>query len=405
MNARQLLEERSERGTPRGSANVWTDANMARAEARSTSWSGSLIALRLSLALSVVCLVAAGLSWAGGDDAIVESATQNEVAEDSPGPTTPEPAHLLVDGYTLDHVQAPMMDLVGDEFGSSGIELTRVFADADDPFGQPVLGVDSLDGGGFQPWGVNVSTSGLDALAGDVVRTDDGWGLPAGSDLVEVARFTTQPADALRHGWQFDHADGSNGATLQAQPDDDAGLWVWVALLARSEVDPIELSEFDVLGNAGVVLARPPWAEDQPAFDEVVWAADGFAYRLTANELTKDTEWGRSASEVTGLLTVVDNTDWANAVGDAGRTSTGENAAIWLGLLTMAGWLLSSIWFLVRGPWQLAIFGLVVVLTSLFFFPDLLMALIAALALVVAWFAARRREGQPTPGMSEHSSS
>lgn len=382
MNIGQLLEERAERGSARGSANVWLDAQPQLPTKQRVDV--SRFALRAALALSVVVFAAAAAGRAGvGIGEVSRPASETPEAAD---PNLPAP--IWLEDHTLDHVMEPFDIGQFDSVGSRIIR-TRVYVDPASDSAPRVVGIDTLQGGGFQPWGANLSSDAVEELIGEVVRDGDGWGLPAEVTWPEVARFSDDLEDTIRTGWQLDFRRASERPTLQAQPDSGGAEWLWVARAARNADEPLTARVVTVADRTGLVLQSTNGADEQPSGNEVVWSSDGFVYRLTNNELVGDTHVQRAAEPLIDQLVVIDRSEWQEAIGDASQPSLATQIEQLLSLIVVLAWLVSAIWFLARGHRSLALVGVLAVVGLLFFIPDFLVVIAASVLLVAAWLAAR----------------
>ena len=238
MSPIELLEQRAERGTPRGASEIWAGTQNALRSEQPSDSRASTTGLRVALALSAAALVVfAGLATDrfGTEVETITPATTDEST--TPTESVGEPAPILIEGMELVGVGEPWSPAERDgriftTGASPTIPSTRVYAMTSNPFAGPVVGIDSLEGGGFSPWSMNLTAAELSEATASVERAGDSWRLPHGGELVEVARFAEDSAYFLMENWQFDFRNGSAGATLQAQPAESP--WVWIARLLRN---------------------------------------------------------------------------------------------------------------------------------------------------------------------------
>lgn len=329
MSPNELLERRAQRGSHRGASQVWADVQ-SELHDEGNATARSKTGLRIALVLSAAALIAvAGLATLplGDSDSIVVPVTSDE-ADD----VDPLPAPILIDGMELDRVNKPWNES-SDEAptfsrGSTAGDVvsTRVYAGGVDSYDGPVVGVDTLSGGGVNLWSANLSVEELSELTGSIVRDGSTWRLPDEVELVEVAWFEDDPMDMLIEGWQFDFRDGAAEATLQAEPG--STNWIWLARALRHSSDEVANtpSSATVLGNDGVVLN-----------DEVLWVEDGFVYRLTASELVGGTWELRPAEPVLDRLRVADRAEWESAVGNTGWLRS-SSVVVTMSLLAFVAW-------------------------------------------------------------------
>ena len=286
-----LLERLSERGDARGPANVWAEAQSSAeptAAGDSSHWIYGLVVATLAL----VALFGATTLLDGPDSEVTVDAAQDEVpapARDEPLPLSEEPlpAPVLIEGMSLDRVQRPLDSRLDadDLFGSpalSNVVTTRfgtgqpvdrrvVFADPDDPWDNPIVGIEAFEGGGFRPWVVNAGEPQRSELIDAVERTNGDWTIDRDTGLRLVADFDHEAVNVLDHGWQFDFSSGNDQVTLQALAitnDPTLGEWAWLAL-QLSEDTATELSATTVLDTSAVLSTET--FEDQ-LDEELFWA-------------------------------------------------------------------------------------------------------------------------------------
>ncbi len=386
MSPTELMEQRADRGTARGATEVWAGAQHTLRSEQSSDTRASKTGLRVALVLSAAALALfAGLLAEpfGTEDSALLPVASEEATEADAEPS--EPAPILIDGMTLTNVDEPWSEseretttFTTDE--SPTIESTRVYADTSDPFAGPIVGIDTLIGGGFSPWSANLSVAELNSLTATVVREGQSWRLPDDNELNEVGEFSDDPENPVLNGWQLDFRDGNDGAVLQAEQG--ATEWVWLSRLLRnrSPEEALSVSPIKVLGEDGAIVD-----------DEVLWESDGFVYRLTANELLGDTSYSRPADAVIDQLQIVDRVEWESAVGRAQSRFSTRTTEIELTLLLLAVWTLTV---LALGVWNrrrivpmalLAVLGVaawVVLAPSLWFIVALVLLSLVALGLL-----------------------
>ncbi len=423
MNGTDLLQRRAERGTPRGADTVWATAQLS-----DSSDSSGTKSPRRGPDRSVVLLRVALLAWIVGLGAIVYTnvtggtSLHTPLSQSEPTPTEstePLPEPLLVDGMTLEQVSRPFdPDFDGDDvlddlgftrgevttFGEDQPERWVVFADPDDPYDNPIVGLSLLDGGGFRPWSANTGDTPLTDFTSQLVQVDGEWTIPEESGLVEVARFDDSPFDNLKFGWQFDFADGNDNVTLQAEthPDgDEPSVWVWVARLSQGADQPLTIDEIEVLDHHGIRIDLGQ--ADEPA-DQIIWVAGDFVYRLTADNVQSNTAVPRSASPEATRLQLVERAEWVEAVNRTERATTAQVVVLVLGALVALALLGSVIVFAFRRSWRPAgvavlTVGAVVVVGS----GTISNLLVLVLGLAAAWWLHRSRHRHAAPATSASS--
>ncbi len=336
MTLIELFEERADRGIPRGAVAVWAAAHEQLNNEPQPRPQGSVTGLRVALAFSAAALamfVGIRITAFGPDDTQV-----TPIADEAENTTEAKPAPILIDGMTLKAVMDPWTDSEREATtfttggGASGdVISTGVYASASSGFSGPVVGIDTLEGGGFAPWSANLTAEELSSLTSEVVRDGDSWELPDDGVLVEVARFEDDSERFVTDGWQFDFRSGPDGATLQAE--EDSSVWVWLGRLLRfrSVDEGLTVAPIDVLGTDGLIVD-----------DNAVWEDDGFVYRLTANEIQGDTSFGRPVETVIDRLEVVERAEWDTAIERAQQGSVWGGAEAVAALLGLVVWLLTA---------------------------------------------------------------
>ena len=377
MNLPDLLERRAERGTPRGSANVWANAQPALRSPltnppgqRSSSWT-----FRIALAVWLIGFAIAGVLALGrGDD--LETATEPDEPIES---SEPLPAPILIDGFDLDRTGRPLdPDLDADDvlgepvvqigdttsFGNFDVEEHVVFADPIDPFNNPIVGLELFADGGFRPWSLHADADELTSILDTVAQRDGEWTISPDTGLVEIDRFSIDPRFLLDAGWQFDFSDGDEQVTLQAHTTTDAAPiseWMWVALLVDNETPrPQEVTEIEVLGGSGIMLSR---GNPEEPSDDVFWVDDGFAYRFGTSTEVGNRLVSENASDSVGLLRVAERSEWVNVVRASGETSSAEIVLFSILSVLMISLLVLIVVVVVKGNFRTAV---VLVLTLVF---------------------------------------
>ena len=369
MNGADLLQRRAERGTPRGSDIVWAAAQSSQSpdqKFRNRGPGSSAVLFRVAIVAWTVGLGAIVYEKVNGDLplATARSETESAAAES----TEPLPEPLLIDGMTLERVSRPHdPDFDGDDllddlgltrgevthFGEQSPERSVVFADPEDPYNNPIVGLNLLEGGGFRPWSANTGDTPLTDFTSQLVQVDGEWTMPEESGLVEVARLEAGSSyDNLMFGWQFDFGNGNDNVILQAETIPlaiEQTVWVWVARLSQGADQPPTIGEIDVLSHQGVLIDLG--RADEPS-DEVVWAADDFVYRLTADTVQDNTAVSRSAAPETTRLQLVDRADWVEAVKQAESATPMETIGLVLSALGTISLIGSAIVFGVRRSWK-----------------------------------------------------
>jgi len=284
---------------------------------------------------------------------------------------------------------SPRVSVSGASFNDESV-TTIVFADPSSPLTNPAMGIELLPGGGFRPWGVNLDGTTLEALSEFLVRRDGDWMIADESGLVEVARFSASSSDMLRNGWQLDFGSEPSDVIWQAEPDNGAGIWIWIARLADtgSGETPRSLRPIQVLGHQGVVV-EPTGTWEQ---DYVLWTDDDFIYRLSAGEA-----FGRSGSAIVPELRVADAGEW-DARMAAANNFLGIDNLVLVDLFVLALTLATGLYCLVRGPRLGALYAVLAAMLwwALGAAPGLTIALIVGLG-ATWWWILRRRKPSPPP--------
>lgn len=415
----ELLRTRAERGQARGAAAVWTDANWQLTDTPPERTDvGSLTPFRLAVAAAALVLLgtaAALLAQTSGGNRLVPADTSETGEPDAQEANPDDPAPILVDGMTLDSVQAPV-DIrpscetpSGDETESPssydcGERSYAVYANPAQPFADTIVVIALSSDNDFAIRGFNLddaqSATFADAVVQAEIDGEDTWVLDPSLGLEEMARFDDSSNVQIQAGWIFDHrGDGSAGVTVQSEFDlDDAGVWRWIA---REAVEPrrgLRVAESaNVLGLSGVQLNGID--ENGTSF---VWAEDRHIYRMWAfSEPRFDGFEVISAEPFVDRLRIADQSEWSAAVEDASNTTAGEWIATHVDVLGVILLTLVSAYFALRRRWTFAGLAIVgpVVWYSLFVGP--VQAFLLLVPLGMAGLAAsnadrRKRKTPPT---------
>ena len=334
MSSQDLLERRAERGSTRGAANVWTNAQPNSAIDAPVESSRFL---RLVLAAGVLAIGSiVVLSLRASSETVATEAAESAAATESTTaqPDDGLPLPILVDGAALidtlpqcldfrlgcEVVDSQGTDFLGNELGIDN-RRTTIYADEDTPFSERVLGVENFDGG-FRTWSLNTDDDTHGELVEQVTFEDGEWVLPVDSGLVEVARFDEYPEPLAL--WQFNFRDGARRILLQSLPsrfDQGATEWEWIVPLTSTQPD-VDLRTFEILDGKGVVVEI---SQEQIAIEngldpselvpgqDLIWVDGDFVYRLNANgpELSDN-----DIDDIAERLTLVDRDVWLDAVDD-----------------------------------------------------------------------------------------
>lgn len=405
MNAHDLLERRAERGTARGAANVWADAQPhANTQARH---SGTKWALRFALVAWAAIMGIAVILGAGRSG---ELETASADGEDQPVESVePLPAPILVEGMNLQRVNRPWdpgfdaSDLFGSSnppnpedittFGSGELGVEHViFASENDALSNLIFGIELFEDGGFRPWGANLGGRTLREFTDQLVQVEGEWQIAEATGLVPVARVDSEVRNLNDFGWQFDFVDGADEIILQAEtrPNGTIDEWTWISRIANNRND-VTISEVEVLGRSAISVTVENDDDDQ-----VVWVEDDFVYRLLASTIEGDTSVSTPASDAIDRLAVAEPEVWVDAVREAGQLGVAQGIALLFGLVLVAAVLVSLVFFAFRRHWRSAAIS-VTTLALLFFSigfgpsggPSSVSLLLAIAGLALAWFSYR----------------
>ena len=307
-----LLERRAERGSPRGSANIW--AELQAPSPTPLPPKGSAWAFRLAVG---VLAAAVGFGVFG----ITNSSTTETVAdvaapiEDSVTPsedTLPEP--YLVEGLSLAFVAQPTDpefdadDLLGEPGNlpppkSDAMNDIVIFARSVDDFDGPILGVEVLDDGTTEAWSANLSSTEFASLNAELAQVDGQWTVPADSGLVQVAQFQFQPELRRSQQWDFEFVDTDSldSVVLHANPLRDGGQWENIAtyLSTKSDTAVVETVDLEGIDRPGIRVEREPQEKvfegEEEAYivdlgELVLWDDGDFAYSLDSRFSPTGTE-------------------------------------------------------------------------------------------------------------------
>jgi len=332
----------------------------------------------------------------------------------------PLPAPLLIDGGTLKRNRWAVARPLDPKFDGDDIfdgifsdippldipDISQehsasivIFADPSVPFGGVILGLELLEGGGFRPWAANLDGRELTDLTKHLEQVDGSWSMSDTSELVEVARFQDDFFDSMKFGWQFDfQLAGADEITIQAESTEAGNSvdeWLWIARLAKQEGTDASVRPVRILGQDGYVID----VDDQIGDSGVVWASDGFVYRMTATRLEDNTSFGRDSTGEIGRLRVASRREWVNAI----AVSVGTSATEWIigtfGLLVAAALLISTVFFLVKRSFRPAALAAITLTFSLFFVSSPTYfgtVVLIALGLGLAWWLHRTSSSKAT---------
>jgi hypothetical protein len=344
VTSTELFERRAERGRHRGAAAVWAqaargiDADHGSAPTRSTgAWGlrgavlGLAAVMTAVMAVAVVGLVGTSSPWSTEPDQIPGNPDRDEPFDNNSGedsdelatlPLPPSPAPIVVSGMELEWALGPRDDPASPgRIPAVNVINAIVHARESEPFAGPIIGVNQLDGSGFQAWGANLSEP-LSIWSDQVGRTEAGWTLDQTTGLEQVAEVTVDETHGL-YPWHLVFRDVDQTATLQAwtinrdTPVD--WLWTWVAEAASQSDEPIEVAPVVVLGNPGIVV-KAGSSGGEP-LDTVLWYDDTHMYRLLGSVLQGDTDVPTPASPLIEQLDLIGRVEWDSMVEAAGDGS------------------------------------------------------------------------------------
>ncbi len=396
MSNNDLLERRAQRGTTRGAANVWAAAQPQSAPASNGWRPDSKVWLRLALTLSVLVaglVILQAIPSAGPTKLDVAQSTEPDRDPDVVTDRDPvlDVDHILVEGMDLKLVGRPF-DPDAKEFRAESVDpsgyfgrttSSQIFADPTDPFNNPIIGIDNLQGGGFRPWGANLGDTPLEEFTNQLSQENGAWILSADSGLVEVASFQDDPLEQQRFGWEFGFEEGSDTVTWEAALHNGEGVWLWVArLLSQREGGPTEvrMTESPVVGQSAITIGG------DGEYASVVWVHDDLVYRLSAGELRGNTHYGRSAEDALPLLHLVGDEEWQEAVSQAESIPILFSITLAAQLLLLLAWVLSGIYFaLVKRLRWLAVLALLALGIWTFFGPTNWLLPPLAFGLLAVW--------------------
>lgn len=318
MNTQDLLERRAERGTPRGAANVWADA---QPQVQHPTFNGAwLFRFVVSLMIFGIGLVTV-FSTMDSSFQTIDPTSGEPVA---PTSSEPLPRPIFVDGLELTKTVRPgHPDFDADDLFGEGDDVlvaedppgsaqeVIVYATADDPFDNPIVAITIFDDGEFRTSGANLEGAGVDqAVVVDGMPT-----LPPTSGLVEVARYDTTAIRLDVYGWLFEFSleDGVVDLRTYTSPEVTAhGEWPLIAMrLSHQDEDVVTTTQsFDVFDQRGIYISS-----SNSEFDDVIWESENLVYTLSSWG-TDSFEEGRDIRSVVPQLREVDRTTWAVAVSD-----------------------------------------------------------------------------------------
>ena len=420
-----LLERRAERGTHRGSANVW--ANSRPSTKPAVEPTGSWL-FRLALGVWLCIGVALLLASDRGNEVDTQEAAVSQSSEDNAEVSDDDlPLPILIDGFQLDDAiticaadgelvcdEEATFDELGDFDPELGISTPTIviFGDEAAPFTGPVVGVESFDGG-FRTWTLNLDQQEANEIIAQVSRAGNAWGLPASTGLVEIERFeeSTDPLNT----WQLDFSSDTSRATLQPLRafGEPASEWDWIVPLVRNtdfgptvDFATISLEPVDVLGREGLALVLPFLSDegevDGTLVSDIIWAEGQCTYRLNARGPDTD------SAEIIDQLVLADRAEWTDLVLDARFDESAEaiTMLVILVFLVVGAVLLAG--FLVKRKWLSAVIvlGAAGFGYSFISFPNVLGALLIGfggltLSLLAAKKAGANNPDLPTPADAE----
>lgn len=323
---------------------------------------------RIALAISVLVVGYVLVNGLGG--ASPTATDELPTSTDAEAPPVDEderlPLPLLVEGMSLDRVMPPINDRFdADElfepvsssisrasFGDDSLSRRIVFANPDDPLNNPIMVIEAFAEGGFRPVVVNIEEPERQQLIDSISSRGDDWTVGAETGLVSVADFEWEAFTLLDLGWQFDFSSGSDRVTLQALAiTDDPSLqeWAWLALLLREDVST-ELTETSVLDQPGVLLTE---TFEERVDDELFWADENFAYRLSASTLVGDTLEPSPVALSAERLVAVEQDVWVTAVLDTVQFGSIEGPFFLIALIAIAVALACIIYLLMKRRFKL----------------------------------------------------
>ncbi len=320
---RSLLEPRAERGTPRGAANVWANAQATRqTPSPNAGW-----AFRLALAVFLIAIGTVGLVSLARDqdsDVATEPGVNESEVLDS---IEPLPAPLLINGFELESVGRPEdPDFDADDlFGpapdtptgvTNSVSEVIVYGNPDNPFENPVFGLRNFDGGDFVPFGANMDLATIEQLTGEFLDDERQLVRADVEGFTELARFETEGLAGARYGWSFDFSSEQDAASLRAQTAPSlADFSIWLRLASNLPIEEgftAELRSVEVRGTTGVLVS---YSNDEP--DTLVWLEDDFVYQLTSVDPERASQIPVDEGLIDQLIEI-DRAQWVDAVQNVG---------------------------------------------------------------------------------------
>lgn len=296
-----LLERRAERGTPRGAANVWANAQTPPPPIpEGTNW-----AFRMALAgfIGLLTLGLIAISRPASDelDTVNDPTQQEQPAPTSTTSSEPLPASLGIDGMEFSSVSRPEHpDFDADDLFGAGVPFDRpaqfdsvvrniFYADPAAPFEGPIFAFVVFEDGEFVPLAANMSAEEVATMTERVVVSGGTPTLP-NSGLEVVADFDSRTFDSGEFRWGFNFTSEEELVDLRAQtsPDDQVTVWHWLAELlpTAGEDERASLDGVEVLDHSGVRVDYSTGTRN-----EVLWVDGDFAYLLqsaTSEHLATD---------------------------------------------------------------------------------------------------------------------
>ena len=359
----ELFETRAERGIPRGADAVWfnatTEANHAQPGRQRQQRNRSrpalavlLVGATIGIGLWLLPLVDNGRGAVTLETGPVSTAQKREPQSNLGS----EPKWIAVAGLELDADSYYLEDstLAVAEDGDDNIQI---FANPEEPFSHPILGLDLFEGGGFRPWAANLGDKSLDSLSDQLQRDGGRWRMSPESDLVEAASLRRDWAGGYPASWHYVFR-GETGATVtwQAGRHNGEGIWSMLSWAIDRNSGPdwsAALTETTVLGQPAVVVMSPGGNSD-----EVFWEDGEYVYRLMTQAVVAEPSFQEPpsgyASDAVSRLYLVEREEWESMVAGVMGPSWLEIVASWVTMAGLLGWLVSAGYFVVRQRFVLA---------------------------------------------------
>lgn len=313
-----LLERRAERGTPRGAANVWANAQ----ETPPTGYAVGNWGFRFAT-VGLLALATLGMFFLSRQANVELDTVDEPSAIDEPVPTTsnePLPPAIGVDGmeplltirpedpeFDADDLFGPRPPAAQRPGFDSDLQV-QFFAREDEPFVGPILGVLVFEDGEYMTFEANMDSVDQETLLNQIRVVDGRATLSSSSELTAVSSVSTNVFDDSDYGWRFEFSDAQDGVSLSARtlPDGGASVWEWLGDVIPPADEGIETTVRPIAVR-GVDGAHITYGNGEP--DEVVWSEGRFAFRLRALSID-DTQTTAGADALARRLTTVDRADW-----------------------------------------------------------------------------------------------